>query len=122
MFCKYCGKEHADDALYCSNCGEAVNAKKVEEKKPARCWSIFARVGKALGIVTLATCWIPIFGLYSLIPGMIGITFGVLGKFAREEPYTSSARTGFITSLIGTILSFVLFFAFIFLMIVLSEM
>lgn len=28
MYCKYCGKEIADDSKFCSNCGEALNGQK----------------------------------------------------------------------------------------------
>ena len=103
MYCKYCGKEHTENDLFCPYCGESI-VEKEPEKKPAKCWSIFAGIAKALGIVTIATFWIPIFGLYSMIPGIPGIVFGVMGKYAKEEPYVSRAKTGFILSLLGTVL------------------
>jgi hypothetical protein len=112
MYCKNCGKEHNDDALFCAFCGESI-VEKEPEKKPAKCWSIFAGIAKALGIVTIATFWIPIFGLYSMIPGIHGIVFGVLGKYAKEEPFVSKARSGFVLSLVGTILSIVMFIGFV---------
>lgn len=28
MYCKYCGKEIADDSKFCSNCGKALNGQK----------------------------------------------------------------------------------------------
>lgn len=49
-----------------------------------------------------------------MLPGIPGIVFGVMGKYAKEEPYVRKARAGFVMSLIGTILSIVLFFVFIF--------
>ena len=114
MFCRYCGKEHSEESLFCSYCGEQIKEKEAV-KRPAKCWRVFANTAKALGIVTLATCWIPFLGLYSLFPGIPGIVFGVLGKYGKEEPYVSSARKGFIMSLIGTILCIPLFFIFVFL-------
>lgn len=112
MYCKNCGKEHSDDALFCSYCGESI-VEKEPEKKPARCWSIFAKVGEVLGIITIVTCWIPIFGLYSLLPGIHGIVFAALGKHAKEQPYMSKADAGLVLSIIGTILSVVCFVGFV---------
>lgn len=34
MFCKYCGNEHVEDALYCSHCGASLKEKESNEKKP----------------------------------------------------------------------------------------
>ena len=114
MYCKYCGKEHTENDLFCPYCGEIIKEKE-QTKKPAKCWSIFAGIAKALGIVTIATFWIPIFGLYSMIPGIPGIVFGVMGKYAKEEPYVSRAKTGFILSLLGTVLCIPALFLFVYL-------
>ena len=48
-----------------------------------------------------------------MIPGIHGIVFGVLGKYAKEEPFVSKARSGFVLSLVGTILSIVMFIGFV---------
>ncbi len=112
MYCKYCGKEHGDDASFCTYCGKSIKEQE-QEKKPARCWSIFANTSKALGIVTIVTFWIPILGLYAMLPGIPGIVFGVMGKYAKEEPYVSKARSGFIMSLIGSILCIPMFMLFV---------
>lgn len=112
MFCKYCGKEHEEDALFCAYCGEPITEHQ-QEKKPAKCWSVFARIGEILGIITIATCFIPIFGLYSLIPGIHGIVFAGLGKNAKEQPYVSKASVGLTLSIVGTILSIVCFIGLI---------
>ena len=108
MYCKYCGKEHNDESLFCSYCGEQITEKK-EENKPAKCWSVFAKVGFVLGIITIATCWIPIFGLYSLLPGIHGIVFAALGNKANQQPFMRNATTGLALSIVGTILSIVCF-------------
>ncbi|MBQ7276360.1 MAG: zinc-ribbon domain-containing protein, partial [Bacilli bacterium] len=40
MFCKKCGYELEDDAIYCSNCGEAIEGRQVVEDKPAMVWKV----------------------------------------------------------------------------------
>jgi hypothetical protein len=117
MDCKYCGQEILDNENYCKNCGARVEKdtfvgeEKVEvvEKQPLKCWSVFANTSKILGIITLCIFWIPIFGLFGTLTGIPGIVFGVLGKKANTEEAINNAKKGFITSLIGTILSVVLF-------------
>ena len=84
---------------------------KQAEKKDseASCWEKFANISRTLGIVTMCTFWIPIFGLFGTLTGIPGIVFGVLGKKANTEEAINNAKKGFITSLVGTILSVVLF-------------
>lgn len=117
MKCKYCGQEVLDNENYCKNCGARVEKEtfvgeeKVEvvEKQPLKCWSVFANTSRTLGIITLCIFWIPIFGLFGTLTGVPGIVFGVLGKKAKTEEALYNAKKGFITSLVGTILSIVWF-------------
>ncbi len=62
MFCKFCGKEIADDAVVCVHCGRAVKPQQEEEKSnPAKTLAIlgfvfsflFALVGLILSIIAL---------------------------------------------------------------------
>ena len=42
MYCKYCGKEIADDSKFCSNCGKALNGQKsfvFKSKCVINCWT-----------------------------------------------------------------------------------
>ena len=57
MYCKNCGYELEDGTTYCPNCGTTQQDEIVEnaptEKKV---WTIFAKVGYILGIVSLPSC------------------------------------------------------------------
>ena len=117
MYCKKCGKELADDARFCPSCGEeqtpttfedpftATVIPEVEEKKPLRVWSIFARVGKILGIVAAATSVIPF--LIGLQVGIFGIVFSCLGRKALTEEAYRSCKLGLILSIVGTVVSLI---------------
>ena len=62
-----------------------------------------------LGIVSIIAALIPGVGLYIGIPtGVIAIVLGILGK-KQEEP--GPAGAGFITGIIGTALSIILYLA-----------
>ena len=100
MFCKNCGKELLDSDVFCPYCGskiekddvkveeevkeepkfEEVEASVIEEKpaapQPKKPWCIFAKVAKILGIVSVATCWIPF--MIGIAAGVPGIVFGIL--------------------------------------------
>ena len=118
MKCKYCGQELLENENFCKNCGAKVETEtfvekeKVEvQKHPLKCWNTFANTSRTLGIITLCIFWIPIFGLFGTLTGVPGIVFGALGKKANTEEALYNAKKGFITSLVGTILSIVLFMA-----------
>ena len=113
MYCKKCGRENSSDAKFCQYCGaELEDEIKVEivdgfEKKSeeAKCWSIFAQVGKILGIVSLATCWIPGLGMTA---GIHGIVASALGRRSEKEVAKTDSVMGLKLAITGTALSFVL--------------
>ena len=123
MKCKKCNAELLDSSAFCPYCGtkcedpvieiiDNMNYKKEmnqEKDDEATCWAKFANVGNTLGIITIATCWIPILGLYAFLPGVPGIVFSSLGKKSRKINVKEKAKSGFLKSLIGTILSFIIF-------------
>lgn len=119
MYCKNCGKELSEDTRYCPACGseqikDATNlddpftatATPVEEPQPAKCWSVFAKVGKILGIIALALCWTPWLGV---IPGVPGIVFSCLGRKAIDAESIENRNKGLKFSIIGTAISFVVY-------------
>ena len=121
MRCKYCGQEVLEEANFCNNCGanlkeetieqeeikdaEMINESNENQQAPLKCWSIFAKVSKILGIVSLCICWIPIVGLFGILPGIPGIVFGALGKKANNDEANANAKKGFVMSLIGSIIA-----------------
>lgn len=113
MYCKYCGKELSDTARFCPSCGRMVEEESIYSDveviggqvihKDPKVWQIFAKIGFVFGIINICLCWIPLLNLSLL--GIPGIVFGALGK--KSKYYYGKASTGFILSLVGTILSFV---------------
>ena len=116
MYCKYCGKELPEDAKFCPSCGKSIDAKNesvVYETTPAytlpkepKVWITFAKIGKVLGVISIAICWIPMLTLSTV--GIPGIVFSALGK--KSKLYNNEAHTGFTLSLLGTIISGVVYF------------
>lgn len=123
MYCRHCGKEINEETRFCPACG----AKQFEEAhqstssyddpfttttteeiadKPAKCWSVFALIGKILGIVAIAICWLP---LYGALAGVPGIVFSCLGRKAIDEDSINNRTIGLKLAIAGTVISFVLF-------------
>ena len=114
-FCPYCGSKCDSPEVEILNKNEIPNEKQAEEKDTeASCWESFANVSRILGIVTMSTFWIPIFGLFAMLPGIPGIVFGALGKRSKKYGVSDTASSGFIKSLLGTILSFVAYIFWLF--------
>ena len=139
MYCIKCGKEISDNVNFCPSCGakvevvlkaEEVVVESVEEEvvetvvasqpvstEPhvAGVWKTFAKLAKVFGIVSISTCWIPVFGLMMLTLSMPGIAFGALGmsKGKASKAVKSSGTIGMILSIIATVLAFVFYVLFI---------
>lgn len=130
MKCKNCNAELLDNTAFCPYCGtkseyqqeqkvEVINETKKEEvETEASCWENFANISNTLGIVAISIFWIPILGLFAILPGVPGIVFGALGKRSKKDGVSDIAQSGFTMSLVGTILSFVLFFVWYFIIII----
>ena len=134
MFCRKCGKELRENAVFCDQCGEKVEVveeaivvenevidvttQPVEEQQVERGpWKAFAKVGHILGIVSLATMWIPF--LVCCTTGFYGIVFSALGKKSVEnKPIADKALK---RNIAASIVSFVLTVVIYTLIIVLSE-
>lgn len=124
MFCTYCGKKIEDNAHYCPQCGAKVekeydyssqsatkddnNYTEPQQKKPAKVWSVFAKVGKIIGIVTISTCWIP---WAAAIIGIYGVVFSALGSKATDEESIQNKKKGLTYSIVGGAISLTLFIA-----------
>lgn len=124
MYCRHCGKELNDEARFCPACGAkqfeespqsqgsmyddsftTATATEIEDK-PAKCWSVFAKVGKILGIIAIAICWLPMYGALAGVPGIV---FSCLGRKAIDAEAISNRSLGLKLSIAGTVISVVWF-------------
>lgn len=124
MFCQNCGNQLEDSAKFCDSCGASVAAdnivvtdytETVQENtapKKAKCWSVFAKVSKILGIISIALCWIPFVVVCST--GPVGIVFGCLGNVAKDDVSRKNKTIGLTLSIIGSIVSFIAYFVLLF--------
>lgn len=109
-FCTHCGKEIADEAVLCLNCGcktqktnsfvphqtTAPQQIRIEETE-----SQLATWAKICGIVSFFIGWFA-----------LGITAIVLAHMSKDETngaMCSSAKVGYVCGIISTVLTFVLF-------------
>lgn len=128
MFCRKCGTELADDALFCTHCGEKVNdkekadetvavvaaveEKKEEEKREEKQIPAGATPVMIMGIASL-TCALSTFYVYIIGP-LLGVVLGCiarsLGKKYIETNGDVSARVriGRTLGLAGIIVGIVL--------------
>ena len=123
MNCKKCNAELLEGSSFCPYCGEkndelvseVVETKdnlNTNQNTEAPCWAKFAKIANILGIITICTFWIPLFGILATETGTVGIIFGALGKRTKKQEAKELAESGFKKSLIGTILSCVVFTIF----------
>ena len=109
-FCPYCGTKCSNVETEVIENYELKNDTNNVKDEEASCWAKFAKVSNILGIITLCTFWIPFIGLLAIETGIPGIVFGALGKRTKKPIAKEQANSGFTKSLVGTILSVVVFF------------
>ena len=131
MYCRKCGKQLREEAIFCDQCGEKVEiveeniivdsgvidvesqpveAQPIEEPKGERGpWKAFAIVGHILGIVSLATMWIPF--LVCCSTGFYGIVFSALGKKSlSKKPMADKAlKRNIAASIVSFVLTVVIY-------------
>ena len=126
MYCRQCGKEINEDTQFCPACGakqfEEANQSRssyndpfdttatAEVEKPAKCWYVFALIGKILGIVSLCVSLIPGYGLAVGIPGIV---MSCLGRKAVGDGAERNSSLGLKLSIIATAIGFVVFIVYI---------
>ena len=123
MFCQNCGKELGEDAKFCPYCGASTHGAEEtpvvapatgaapvqpQEDKPPKVWSIFALVGKILGIVCLCASVIPYLNYFSFVGAIIGIVLSCLGRKAKNEVSDKNSGIGLKLSIAALVISFVL--------------
>lgn len=127
MYCRKCGNELRENAVFCDSCGAKVEVVEetvvkepevVEEvatvvedtpvvnktQEPRGPWKAFATVGHILGIVSLSFVWFPYFVCCSI--GVYGIVFSALGKKSIKN--NQKAQKGLVMSIVATTVNFVL--------------
>lgn len=120
-YCPNCSAPIDENESVCTQCGTSLNApicaeKAIaEEQSPKRKgpWNAFARVGNILGTISIITCWIPIVCISAWMTGPVGIALGAMGLRADAPGMSAKARKGMVKSIIGTVVSFIVYFAFI---------
>lgn len=113
-FCMNCGKELQAEEKFCPACGTAVESGEVvevsEEPKVQavpKCFTVFAKIAKVVGIVALICAFIPFVNVLSFEIGPVGIVFSILGK---KDPYmVPSCKKSLKLSIWATVLGFVLY-------------
>ena len=136
MYCRKCGKQLREEAIFCDQCGEKVEiveeniivdsevidveSQPIEEPKGERGpWKAFALVGHILVIVSLATMWIPF--LVCCSTGFYGIVFSALGKKSlSKKPMSDKALKRNIAASIVSFVLTVVIYAIIFIASVIS--
>lgn len=111
-YCQNCGNEVREDEKFCPACGASLNENEANieiqnENSVPKCFTIFGKIGYILGIVTIAICLIPGLNVLTLEAGPVGIVFSCLGK--KDTSLASKTKVGFILSLVGTIVGFIMY-------------
>ena len=109
MFCRNCGKEILDDDKFCSYCGTKVEEEIVDfSNKPIESpvWGWFAKIGFILSLITLIGGCLS-FGFIGVWFGSFAIPLSALGL--KSKDYHTKAKQALKISIIGYIISDVLF-------------
>lgn len=122
MFCKNCGTELKENAVFCHQCGtDAANTTKDVEKPTPKVWDVFSKVGYIGGLICFITSFIPIIGL---LPGVMAINFIVFSALAKQTNNLlayNKAKKGLSFSIAATIIGIVGYFLFVFVTIILAN-
>lgn len=117
MYCKVCGKEVADDTVFCPYCGakldnndnDVLDTEEVSEHNDNGPWKVFAIVGYVLGIIGFVGSFL-VWGLSFSVPGIV---FSALGKKSTDPEKQAKANKGLKFAIAGTIIGFVATFALV---------
>ena len=123
MFCKYCGKEIADDAKFCPNCGARADAQVIivqteqpKEKQPIVAqpndpnegWK-HAAAAVCLGISITNIPLAYFLSLYAIITSIICIILGTFGVASNN--HRGKAITGLVFSTINLFVAIIFYAA-----------
>ena len=101
MYCRSCGKEINEDAVFCQFCGCEVGKVIVKTTGNVNVtWKVFARIAKIIGIVGLATC--AFFGGFEAIPGIV---FAKLAMKSTDRAVYEEAKVALRNNIIALAIS-----------------
>ena len=139
MFCKNCGEQITDGALFCTNCGASVAEPPVQPaqqpvapayQQPVYQQPVYQQPGYqqpvsnsgrgmgvaalVMGIVSCCLFWIPYVNTVCLLMCIAGIILSAISmKKARAAGVSSGiAVAGLVVSIVGLVLSFLFFFIY----------
>ncbi len=112
-YCTHCGKEIADEAVICLNCGCSVQPR-YSAIHTAQPYSAPQQMCIEEETEPQLATWSKICGIVSFFIGWfaLGITAIVLANMSKDETggnMCQSAKVGYVCGIVSTILSFVLF-------------
>ena len=114
MYCKNCGAEIREGAIFCTECGESVETivnsfEIIEEQKTkgTKVWDIFSKIGYIGGLVCFICSFVPFINIFACSFGIYFIVFSALGKKTQDEALKSKASKGLVFSILATVIGFV---------------
>ena len=107
MFCKNCGKEIADYAIYCSECGCSQYDEHKEINEDRALYRVMARVALGLGIGSFAGLLYYTLGVIFAVPAIVFAAIGMKGSLRGK------AITGLVFAIVSLAI-FTLFWGIIF--------
>ena len=84
MFCKNCGKEIADQAMYCSECGSIQHKKPEKMKEDKALYRVMARIALGLGIASFAGLLYYTLGAILAVPAIVFASIGMKGSIKSK--------------------------------------
>ena len=116
MYCKNCGTELREDALYCNHCGESVTVTPEVVsgmKETPKVWDVFSKIGFIGGIICFICSFIPILNIMACSFGIPFIVLSALGKKTSNLVNYQKAAKGLKFSIAATIIGFVTWIIFV---------
>lgn len=123
MFCKNCGTELKENAVFCHQCGESISPEIVEETKneSPKVWNIFSKIGFVGGLICFITSFIPYIGFASAFMAINFIVLSALGKKTTNLFFYNKAKKGLKFSIAASIIGLIGYVLFLFLIIILAN-
>ena len=118
MFCKNCGEELKENAVFCHLCG-CETQDSTEPKKSPKVWDVFSKVGYIGGLICFIVSFLPFYGFIASCISPNFIVLSALGKKSTNLFYSHRASKGLkfsIASAIIGVVTYILFFVIIFLL------
>ena len=104
-YCTYCGKEVADEAVICLNCGCRINgfhAPNIQRPQPMPAVDTEEDSGMATASMV---CGITSFFIGWLVLGIVAIVLACLSKNDTGGKMNTAAKAGYVCGWISTVLS-----------------